>query len=158
MKSVRLNKRRIGVIVLVLCCVMQFYRPNKNSQEFATATDFLNLEHAPKEIRVLIKNSCYDCHSNYTNYDWFDNIAPIAWLVDNNVKKGKEVLNFSEWEATELISKKILITAIPFDLHTNKMPKQKYLFMKPKARLTTQEKQRIIDWINEVKSNMIWEE
>ena len=155
---VGLNKKKIGVFLVLSFIAMQYYRPNKNSQEIATVNDFLISENASKEVSTIIKNSCYDCHSNYTNYDWYDNMAPVSWFVDNTIKKGKYVLNFSEWKSTELIEKKIMLSAIPFDVNTDKMPKENYLIMKSKTQLTKEEKQQLINWINIVKANTSWVE
>ena len=152
-------KSKIAVLFLALILIgIQFYRPYKNIQIESSVNDFLIVENASEEMQVIFKNSCYDCHSNYTDYAWYDNIAPMSWFVDANIKNGKNVLNFSEWESTELISKKILITAIPFDISTDKMPKSNYIFMKPEAELTEKDKQQIISWINNVKGDMLWEE
>ncbi len=154
----KFNLKAVMLILGVIFIVIQGYRPNKNVQEVQSKYDFLISKKAPKSIAILLKNSCYDCHSNHTNYDWYDNIAPISWFVDNTIKNGKDVLNFSDWETTTLLSKKIAITAIPFDISKNKMPKKRYLLMKSNARMSDKDKKQVIDWIHSVKSNMIWDE
>ena len=47
--------------------------------------------------RELAVRACFDCHSNETHWPWYSNIAPISWLTQNNVKEGRDELNFSEW-------------------------------------------------------------
>ena len=153
-----INKKKIGVALIFVFIAIQFYRPHKNSQDETTPSDFLISENASKEVSMMLKNSCYDCHSNRTNYEWYDNIAPVSWFVDNNIKNGKYVLNFSEWKTMELIEKKIMLSAIPFDINNNKMPKKNYLLIETKATLTEEEKQQINNWINIVKTNTPWEE
>ena len=39
-----------------------------------------------------------DCHSNLTVWKWYSNVAPVSWLVYNDVKGGREHVNFSEWD------------------------------------------------------------
>lgn len=51
---------------------------------------------APAEVKQILKNSCYDCHSNETKLAWFDEIVPARWLVASDVKKARRRLNFSE--------------------------------------------------------------
>jgi len=51
---------------------------------------------APAEVKQILRNSCYDCHSNETRLTWFDEIAPGYWLVASDVKSGRRHLNFSE--------------------------------------------------------------
>jgi Haem-binding domain len=36
---------------------------------------------APSAVRDILKHSCYNCHSNETDLEWFDKIAPMSWLV-----------------------------------------------------------------------------
>jgi hypothetical protein len=51
---------------------------------------------APPEVKQILRNSCYDCHSNETRLAWFDEIVPAYWLVASDVKRGRSRLNFSE--------------------------------------------------------------
>ncbi len=47
--------------------------------------------------RELAVTACYDCHSNETNVLWFEQVAPIKWIIANHVEEGRGALNFSEW-------------------------------------------------------------
>jgi hypothetical protein len=51
---------------------------------------------APAEVKQILRNSCYDCHSNETRLAWFDDIVPAYWLVASDVKEARSHLNFSE--------------------------------------------------------------
>jgi heme-binding protein len=48
--------------------------------------------------RELVVESCYDCHSNLTKWPWYSYVAPVSWLVERDVYKGRDELNFSEWQ------------------------------------------------------------
>ena len=41
--------------------------------------------------------SCGDCHSNLTKWPAYSNVAPVSWLVQNDVNGGRSTLNVSEW-------------------------------------------------------------
>ena len=41
--------------------------------------------------------SCYDCHSNESEWPVYSYVAPMSWLVRNDVEEGRSELNFSEW-------------------------------------------------------------
>ncbi len=47
--------------------------------------------------RALAVQACFDCHSNETEWPWYSRVAPMSWLVEADVKKGRAALNFSEW-------------------------------------------------------------
>lgn len=91
------------------------------------------------ETRALAKRACFDCHSNETNWPWYSNVAPISWLVQNDVNEGRSKINFSEWdrpqkdadEAAEQVSK-------------GEMPPWFYLPLHSEARLSSAEKQILI--------------
>jgi hypothetical protein len=50
----------------------------------------------PAPVKQILRNSCYNCHSNETQLSWFDQIAPAYWLVAHDVKTARSHLNFSE--------------------------------------------------------------
>jgi mono/diheme cytochrome c family protein len=50
------------------------------------------------QTRPFAKAACFDCHSNETTWPWYSNVAPMSWLVENDVKGGRTTLNFSEWD------------------------------------------------------------
>ena len=54
---------------------------------------------APQDVKAILKRACYDCHSNETDVRWYDRIAPANWKVAEDIKKGREGLNFSSWSA-----------------------------------------------------------
>jgi mono/diheme cytochrome c family protein len=47
----------------------------------------------------LMAGACMDCHSNETKWPWYSNVAPVSWLVQNDVESGREALNLSTGEA-----------------------------------------------------------
>lgn len=151
-------KYKIIVLILLMLACIQLYRPYKNVQKTATVSDILISENAPVEISNLYTNACYDCHSNYTNYEWFDNIAPVSWFIDTNIKKGISVLNFSNWKNLPTIEKEILFSAISFNIDSEKMPKKNYTRLHPKSELSEDDKAKMIEWIIQVKKRFLKEQ
>lgn len=143
-------KKKIIAAFVILFGLIQFYRPNKNSDAdyMSNKSDFLNVYEAPYEIRNLLINSCYDCHSNNTNYHWYDNIMPIGWWVDTNIKKGKFSLNFSTWPSYSGYQRLSHLSAMEFDININRMPTKEYLYIHSEAKLTPTQKEVLISWIN----------
>jgi mono/diheme cytochrome c family protein len=92
------------------------------------------------EARALVKEYCFQCHSNETNWTWYANIAPGSWLIAYDVIKGREEFNFSDWnnnpgELDEMIEK----------IQEGDMPPIQYWLFHPSSRLTEQKKQELID-------------
>src|ERR1700720_2261256 len=50
------------------------------------------------DTRASIPRACFDCHSNETTWPWYSHVAPVSWLVQNDVDGGRGHLNFTEWD------------------------------------------------------------
>ncbi|MDN5624648.1 MAG: heme-binding domain-containing protein [Acinetobacter sp.] len=88
----------ILAIVLFIFIAIQFYQPALNlDKRQVYTTDFTQFYKMPVQVKAMFQTSCYDCHSNNTNYVWYDYIQPARALVENHIKNAKEDLNFNEW-------------------------------------------------------------
>ena len=143
----RFNKKKIGLIVVIVFIAIQYYRPNKNQQMESTLDDFLLYQKAPKNIVKLMENSCYNCHSNFTKYYWYNNIAPVSWYIDSHTEKAKEGLNLSDWAIKDVRDKRAMLSAIAFNISEDKMPLPYYILMHPDAELSEKDKKEIMDWL-----------
>ena len=38
---------------------------------------------ASENVQAILKRSCFDCHSSYTTFPWYSNIAPVSWFTKN---------------------------------------------------------------------------
>jgi len=92
----RLFKKAL-LFLLIAFVGIQFMPTTRNQSNEVLETDFFKTFDAPNNIQQLLKNSCYDCHSNSTNYPWYNNIQPVSWFLEHHIKEGKKELNFSEF-------------------------------------------------------------
>lgn len=94
------------------------------------------------QTKMLVKNACYDCHSNESEYPWYSYVAPVSWLVSNHILEGREHLNFSEWtndvDADEMIE----------EIKSGEMPLWDYKLMHSHADLTTAQTDSLISGLN----------
>src|ERR1700753_3293118 len=89
-------KKRILQVLLILLLVgvaLQFIRPRLDNPP--VTADLM----APPAVKEILRRACYDCHSNETKLVWYDQPAPAYWLVVKDVKAGRRVLNFSNWDS-----------------------------------------------------------
>ncbi len=86
-------------------------------------------------VRVLAVRACFDCHSNETHWPWYANIAPVSWVVEFDVLRGRRSLNFSEW-GTQSRG----LRELPSILSEGEMPPVYYLLTHPQANLSAAEK------------------
>lgn len=132
---------------------IQFVPTDLNQSEIVPKSDFLLVNDIPEKIGALVKESCYDCHSNNTKYPWYNKIQPVTWFLNNHIKKGKLELNFSEWDSLSNRRKASKLRSIIKQIEGNKMPLKSYTFIHKNAKLSEDEKSAIIKWIVQLKEN-----
>lgn len=125
----------IGVAV-VLFIVIQFIPYGRSSHSNPEATD--PFPWPDPQAEAIAKQSCYDCHSNETEWWWATNIAPSSWLVQRDVDEGRETMNFSVF--TEGPSAEEFAEVV----NGGEMPPFQYTIIHPDAKLTDAEKQTLI--------------
>ncbi len=146
-----LTRKNIGLILIILLLIAQFKTINKTPGDINPSADFIVLEGAPQEIAELFDKSCYDCHSNSTDYPWYSNIAPISWWLKRHVDNGKRKINYSEWSkyTGDVRSHKIDKT-IEY-IEKGWMPLGSYKLIHQEARLTNLQRKMLVDWLKSVK-------
>jgi hypothetical protein len=95
------------------------------------------------QTRALVARACFDCHSNETVWPWYSHIAPASWLLQRDVEKGRDQVNFSEWDRGE----QEVDDAVEV-IQEGEMPPWFYLPLHPEARLSGQEKAALIQGLS----------
>ena len=127
-----------GVVVLALI-VMQFFRPERTNPTSDPASSFEAIVKPPQEVTSSLKRACNDCHSNQTTWPWYSNIAPVSWLIANDVNEGRVHLNFSNWTQPGAEGETPEIGELCSEVQAGKMPLRSYTLLHPQAKLSGQE-------------------
>ncbi len=101
-----------------------------------------------KDIYPIFKNKCFDCHSPNTLYPWYYKVPVVKQLIDHDISEAKEHLDFGggfPFKGHHLPSNSL--KEIEEVINKDTMPPTLYLFMHKHAKLTEDEKQKIINWI-----------
>lgn len=101
---------------------------------------------APPEVAALLERACYDCHSHATKWPWYSRLAPVSFWVVRHVEDGRRHLNFSRWPILDPEAQEHLLRDIGREVEEGEMPLRSYTFGHPEARLTDEERGRIIAW------------
>lgn len=133
--------KRTLLIFFIVFVVMQLIQTEQTN----VAAD-KNLEiKASSEVMTILKDSCYDCHSNEVKWPWYSKIAPFSWVISEHVNDGRKWLNFSEWESYNEEEKKKKMKGIYRTVYSV-MPLQAYIWLHEEADLTKEQRQMIRDW------------
>lgn len=90
--------------------------------------------------RELAVAACYDCHSNLTKWPTYSHIAPMSWLVQKDVKEGREVLNFTEWDRPQGEGEADEAAEV---VREGEMPPWQYEPLHPAGRLSAEEREAL---------------
>jgi Haem-binding domain len=112
---------------------------NNPPERFATG--------APPEVEKILREACYDCHSNETRWPWYARLAPASWLMIRDVRKGRSRMNMSEWGDTDEEERSLDKENSWEQIEAGDMPPWFYIPMHPKAYLSDQEKALLKGWL-----------
>ena len=126
--------------------ILQLFQPQKNLGDRSVAEDLFKSAEVDKAVEDILERSCYDCHSNFTNYPWYGYISPVSIFLSKHVKKGKEELNFSEWGLISDKDKVSRLVDIYESVESGEMPLQSYLIIHKEAALSEDDKEVILSW------------
>lgn len=147
--------KKIFFIVLIIFLLMQFYQPARNEDiEQDLTANFTKVYNVPKNVEAILRTSCYDCHSNNTNYPWYSNIQPARFLMESHIKKGKENLNFNEWGNYSSRKKRNKLDRIVKQIKSNEMPLASYTLMHKNVTLSATQKKEVLHWVNKIEDSL----
>lgn len=90
------------------------------------------------QAEAIARVSCYDCHSNETDWWWATSIAPFSWLTQRDVDEGRAILNFSDWNGMPA-------AVVERVVNEGEMPLSRYTLIHPDAKLTDAERRTLIE-------------
>ena len=108
----------------------------------------------PNNIKKKLQVSCYDCHSNNTNYPWYNKIQPVAWFLEDHIKDGKKELNFNTWNTYSTRRKKSKLKSIISQIKDDKMPLASYTLIHGDTKLTEKEKKELFEWLTQLRDSI----
>ncbi len=144
---------KILVALLVGALVaIQFVGIDKTAPEFNKENDLLTLKAPPAEMAQMLRNACYDCHSNETQWPWYSHFAPVNWMLEKHVIEGREKLNFSHWGEMEFEDQLFAVEEMIEEIEIGEMPMPGYVAMHKSAQLTDVQKQQLIEWLRSLQN------
>lgn len=102
---------------------------------------------APPQIESTLRRSCYDCHSNETQWPWYSKVAPLSWMAAHDVALGRKEVNFSEWRSYYPATRRRKLQWIGRAVHEEAMPQWWYRLMHRDAKLTPADRLALERWV-----------
>lgn len=141
-------------ILAVFLIIIQFLPAHLPVVSSENPKDIILNNDIPEVVQLIIKNSCYDCHSNETKYPWYAHVAPFSFLVINDVKNGRGEFNFSKWENYKKTDKAKILDEISEYVTNGEMPMPIYTALHRDAALSDEEKEILVAWTEKFADSM----
>ena len=146
---------KIIVLVVLLGFVgIQFVPTDPNLSDVVPDTDFMSVNQVAKDIEHDLRVSCYDCHSNNTQYPWYSKVQPIAWFLEGHIKEGKAELNFNEWDSLSSRRKASKLRSIIKQIESGEMPMASYTLIHKEATFSEEETQKVVKYMENLKDSL----
>src|ERR1700728_1575207 len=97
MNRARLKKVLIALIVFLV--VIQIFQPSRTNPPVVSSRSLSSPVRVLPEVYSALMRSCGDCHSNQTLWPWYSQVAPLSWVITDDVNEGRRHMNFENWEA-----------------------------------------------------------
>ena len=142
--------KRITWAIIVAAIIIIQLIPTRRPEVITTnKNDMVTNNVVPDTVVLLLKNACYDCHSNETKYPWYSYVAPVSWLISRDIRLGREELNFSKWESLSKMDKAKMLEEIVDEIESGAMPMSIYVLMHPEAKLSMSDRDMIMNWADD---------
>lgn len=157
------NSFKIFLLVTLLAGVAFAHEPSKSSNRL-DEQGFEILETGPSQealqainqnyiqaIRPIFREKCFDCHSSETRYPRYYKFPGARQLIDRDIHEGRKHIDmtrdfpFEGHHGTPTDNLKALERV----LRENRMPLWRYRLLHRGSGLSTEEKDKILQWIHE---------
>lgn len=142
------------LVLAVAFLAIQFKRPSHANPPLDPAKTIEATTNVPPDVHAILDRSCVDCHSNKTVWPWYTQIAPVSWLLVDDVNKGRKELNFSEWGTYKPRRKSHKLEEVCEQMKDKKMPLKKYVPLHPSAKLSDADRARLCEWATALRAEM----
>jgi len=142
--------KKIVFWCLVGFTLIQFISVDKVNKPVDKTMNFVEVKNTPTKVAKLLKNACYDCHSNETVYPKYAYIAPFSWSVKSHVNDGRKHLNFSVWQTYNKDLKENMLKKSIQTVQNKAMPLPAYIIYHKEANLTSAERNLMVNYFEEM--------
>lgn len=149
------NFKKIGLGLVAVLIIIQFIRPTKNNGWEKSDNDIAFTIEVPNNVQQIIGTSCYDCHSNHTNYPWYTNIQPVGLWMQWHVNEGKEELNFAEFKNYKPKRQKHKLEEIIEQVDEHEMPLWSYTLIHTETKLSAEQMTILTNWAKQAAEKII---
>lgn len=132
---------------LLIFAAIQFFGPARTNPSVTASHTIQSQLQIPRNVADVLERACMDCHSHETRWPWYSRAAPVRWWVVDDVNRGRDAINLSEWTTQNPrgLSERAL-AAMAGQVRRGSMPLASYKALHPRARVSLAEAEAFSRW------------
>ena len=110
---------------------------------------FLLINEIYQPVRPILKRSCFDCHSDSTEYPWYHKLPLIKGMIDEHIAEGREHLDLThDFPFTGKGSSLELLGEIKHEIESDQMPLLSYRLLHWGTLIEGPQRDSVFAWID----------
>jgi len=150
----RARVKKVLVALVVFLVVIQIIQPGRTNPHVAASRSLPSHVRVPEDVYSALIRSCGDCHSNQTHWPWYSRVAPLSWVITDDVNEGRRHMNFEDWETLEAAKQaNDRLIGICEEIKKKGMPPFSYRLVHQNLRLKPEEMASLCSWSQSFRTN-----
>jgi Haem-binding domain len=141
-----MKRRTVLYLLIGAIATLQLFQIDRTNPPTVEKLALASVEHVPDDVMVILKKACFDCHSNQTVYPWYAGIQPVGWWLKHHVDEARVSINFSDIGQLDEKQRSESFEHCAHEVEDGEMPLKSYTWLHAGARLSPEEKKRLIEW------------
>jgi len=142
-----MSRRAQAILIVVgLLGAIQLYRPAKTNPPVDPVKTLAAKTELPPDVQQILDRSCSDCHTYNTIWPKYSYVAPISWLVVDDVNEGRRHVNLSDWTQYSVEQQQRKLSQICNEVKNGGMPLRQYTWMHRGTALDQQQRDAVCAW------------
>ena len=153
MNTARVKKVLLALVVFLV--VIQIFQPARTNPTVGPSRSLPAHVPVPEDVYSALLHSCGDCHSSRTRWPWYSQVAPVSWVVTDDVNQGRRHMNFEDWEALQDPKQaNDRLIGICEEIQKKGMPPFSYRLVHKSLALKQKEITAICSWSQSLRTNL----
>ena len=130
----------------VVAIPLFFVHPFGRVKAANSAKPLLSGMHVETPVFNIVQTSCASCHSEQTVWPWYSYVPPASWMVEKDVRDGREHFNMSHWDEYSTEKRMEILSKISVMVRNKEMPLPRYTLLHPDAKLSDADIRLVDGW------------
>lgn len=123
-------------MVSVAIISLSFVHPFGRVKAANSAKPLFAGAHIETPVFNIVQRSCISCHSEQTSWPMYSYVAPASWLVEKDVRDGRNLFNMSHWDEYPADKQIEILAQISVMVRNKQMPLPRYTWLHSEAKLS----------------------